>query len=196
MAAGSGSNGAAGSGSNGTAGSINRGAAVAAESGSGGAEGAAESVHERAAESGSEGVAKSGSEGAAESISVMAAQGVDVGVSGPCYNEERAGTAAQLNEEVRNALRMWTEENTPVHQLSRRNQINVTPDMLSRLQVPSHGAEESAYLDDRTMEICLSLCIQNTEHVSLVGKSTFFYNKLIPTDGQWLHRSVATTHSL
>lgn len=103
--------------------------------------------------------------------------------------QEGAATTAHLNGEVRRALITLNEDNSLVHKLSARNFISVTPSMLSRLCVPEPGQSGDGWLDDRILDICVHRCLQTAERVALVGKSNFFYPKLVPDEnGHWAHR--------
>ena len=64
--------------------------------------------------------------------------------------------------------------------------------MLQRIQVPVKGREQDSYLDDSILDILIHLSAQGVGccRLALVGKSNFFYRKLVPINGSWEHKSV------
>jgi Ulp1 family protease len=49
---------------------------------------------------------------------------------------------------------------------------------VQRLRIPDVGNEKAAYLDSDIMDVMISRAVLESEHVQLVGRSSFFYKKI------------------
>ena len=141
---------------------------------------AARAAERTAAEAAAEGAMEGGSKGAAEEDSERAV-----------LDEQPISTPHNLNARVAAAIKSTDGEYMFV--LTARQHVEVNARMLKRLCIPAKGKEKEAYLCDGIMDIMIHLASASSDKTLVVGKSNFFYSKLVNPrrGGQWNHASAA-----